>query len=146
MASNMRESLELIAQDAELDASTLDGKPFSARVVAEQFGAILASIKALATHLNTVRAMVEERGEDPSSLRDNETKLLRSEETKKATMIVPIAKIGILEQLSKIAAVAHRGNVAHFAGPPHDGCQRELCVMIRQLHQGVLELPSGKGS
>lgn len=52
--------LQAIAEDAERDALSLDGRPFDGRTVSTQFGQIYASIKALAgvleRHLKNVDA------------------------------------------------------------------------------------------
>lgn len=48
------EVLEMISSDMEQDAKNLDGKPFTGKTVATQFGYHGAAIKALADTLKTV--------------------------------------------------------------------------------------------
>ena len=53
----IRERLRRIREDAQRDASLLDGQPFSGRVVATEFGYLLAMVDALA---HVIDAILEE--------------------------------------------------------------------------------------
>lgn len=49
--TTLKESLRLIREDCRADAASLDGQPFTGRVVATQFGNVLAMVDALAASL-----------------------------------------------------------------------------------------------
>lgn len=50
----LAERARMVADDAMVDASLLDGQPFSGRIVAENFGQTLAMVHALADTLGKV--------------------------------------------------------------------------------------------
>lgn len=50
-------TMNMIIDDCKTDAEALDGKPFTGRVVAEQFGATLAMLSAVA---KAVRMLAED--------------------------------------------------------------------------------------
>ena len=59
---NRKEVCEKIAKDMKDDAAALDGKPFTGKVVAEQFGYHGAAISALA---DLIKSMLEEKETNP---------------------------------------------------------------------------------
>lgn len=65
-----RDVLKEIMADAERDAASLDGRPFTGLAVGEMFGCVLASIKALAgIVLDEIDGLPSIKGDKPDLLK-----------------------------------------------------------------------------
>lgn len=54
--------MEMVQSDCEQEAMSIDGKPFTGGVVAEQLGNLLAEVSAVAKAVQTVALILKEEG------------------------------------------------------------------------------------
>lgn len=66
MAKNRAHALKLIMDDAQKDASSLDGMPFTGATVAPAFGNLLAMVHSLARIVETLLPEDERTGPEAS--------------------------------------------------------------------------------
>lgn len=57
--ARIAEVMRLIAEDCESDAMKLDGTPFTPRAVGEQFGNLLAAVKAVAAAVEALAQVAD---------------------------------------------------------------------------------------